>query len=77
MGRRALEFPSDLVYCGNGFFLFILESEEARDKIFKSRPYIMGSRGLFLSHWTIDFDPNMEISVAHAWVKLLHLPMIF
>jgi len=37
----------------------------------------MGSRGMLLSHWTIDFDLNMDISVAPVWVRLLHLPVIF
>jgi hypothetical protein len=37
----------------------------------------MGSKGLFLSPWTLDFNPNMEISYAPVWIRLSHLPLIF
>ena len=32
---------------------------------------------MFLTHWTLGFDPDMEISVAPEWVKLPYLPIIF
>ena len=32
---------------------------------------------MFLTHWTLGFDPDMEISVALEWVKLPYLPIIF
>jgi hypothetical protein len=60
-----------------GFFLFLFSSKEERDLIFRLGPYFMGSKGMFLSHWTLDFDPDMEISVAPVWVRLPHLPIIF
>jgi hypothetical protein len=69
--------PCKFIYCGNGFILFIFYSEEERDKIFRSGPYFMSTRGIFLSHWTLDFDQEMEILVAPVWVKLPHLPVIF
>ena len=37
----------------------------------------MGSKEMFLTHWTLGFDPDMEISVAPEWVKLPYLPIIF
>ena len=37
----------------------------------------MGSKGMFLTHWTLGFDQYMEISVAPEWVKLPYLPIIF
>jgi hypothetical protein len=33
-------------------------------------PYLMGSKGMFLSHWTLDFDANIEILVSPVWVRL-------
>ena len=32
---------------------------------------------MFLTHWTLGFDPDMEISIALEWVKLPYLPIIF
>jgi hypothetical protein len=30
----------------------------------------MGSRGLFLAPWTLDFNPEVEITAAPVWVRL-------
>jgi hypothetical protein len=35
----------------------------------------MGSRGLFLAPWTLDFNPGDEITAAPVWVRLPHLPI--
>jgi hypothetical protein len=37
----------------------------------------MGSRGLFLSHWTLTFNPDMEISTTPVWIRLPCLPLLF
>jgi hypothetical protein len=44
--------------------------------IFRSRPYFMASKGLYLSPWTLDFNPKQEIIVAPVWVRLPHLLLI-
>ena len=35
----------------------------------------MGSRGLFLAPWSLDFNPEAEITAAPVWVRLPHLPL--
>jgi hypothetical protein len=37
----------------------------------------MGSRGMYLSPWTLDFNPDQEITAAPIWVRLPLLPLIF
>ena len=34
-----------------------LENKEDKDLIFRSGPYFMGPRGLYLNRWTLSFDP--------------------
>ena len=37
---------------GRGFFAFSFSRKEDRDLVFRSGPYFMGSRGMFLAPWT-------------------------
>ena len=60
---------------GRGFFAFSFSRKEDRDLVFRSGPYFMGSRGLFLAPWTIDFHLGDEITTAPVWVRLPHLPL--
>lgn len=60
---------------GRGFFVFRFSRKEDRDLVFRSGPYFMGSRGLFLAPWTLDFNPGDEITAAPVWVRLPHLPL--
>jgi hypothetical protein len=60
---------------GRGFFVFSFLSKEDCDLVFRSGPYFMGSRGLFLAPWTLDFNPEAEITAAPVWVRLPHLPL--
>jgi hypothetical protein len=60
---------------GRGFFVFGFASKEDCDLVFRSGPYFMGSRGLFLAPWTLDFNPEAEITAAPVWVRLPHLPL--
>jgi hypothetical protein len=60
---------------GRGFFIFSFSRTEDRDLVFRSGPYFMGSRGLFLAPWTLDFNPGAEITAAPVWVRLPHLPL--
>ena len=43
---------------GRVFFVFVFESAEERDLIFRNGPYFMGPLGLYLNKWTPDFDPT-------------------
>ena len=38
--------------------MFVFESTEDRDLIFRNGPYFMGPQGLYLNKWTTDFDPS-------------------
>lgn len=65
----------ELCAVGRGFFVFSFARKDDRDLVFRSGPYFMGSRGLLLAPWTLDFNPEAEITVAPVWVRLPHLPL--
>jgi hypothetical protein len=60
---------------GRGFFIFSFTRKADRDLVFRSGPYFMGSKGMFLAPWTLDFNPGAEITAAPVWVRLPHLPL--
>jgi hypothetical protein len=60
---------------GRVFFVFSFSSKVDCDLVFRSGPYFMGSRGLFLAPWTLGFNPESEITIAPIWVRLPHLPL--
>jgi hypothetical protein len=56
------------------FFKFT--SKEDRDLIFRNGPYFMGTQGMYLNRWTLDFDPAMEVpKEVTVWVRLPNLPI--
>lgn len=72
-----LIFYQDLASCGKGYFTFYFESKDDRDLIFRNRPYLMDSRGIYLNKWTANFDPKLDVpSAVPVWVRLPHLPCI-
>jgi hypothetical protein len=40
------------------FFLFLFENKEDRDLTFRNGSYFMGSRGMYMNKWTLDFIPK-------------------
>lgn len=51
------------------------ELKEDRDDIFHNGPYIMDSWGMYLNHWNLDFDLEVDIpSTIFVWVNLPHFP---
>ena len=61
-------------FCGKGFYTFLFENKEDKDLIFRSGPYFMGPRGLYLNQWTLSFDPEKDVPlVVSVWVRLPHL----
>jgi hypothetical protein len=46
---------------GRGFFAFLFEEKSDRDLIFRSNPYFMGSRGMYLNSLTPYFIPENGI----------------
>lgn len=36
----------------------------------------MSSKGMYLSLWTLHFNPEQEITTTPVWVRLTHLPLI-
>ena len=36
-------------FCGKGFYTFLFENKEDKDLIFRSGPYFMGPRGLYIN----------------------------
>jgi hypothetical protein len=37
----------------------------------------MGSEGMCLSPWNLDFNTEKKITISPMWVRLPHLPLIF
>ena len=64
-----------LFAAGRGYFVFLFLNKEECDLVFRSGPFFMGSRGLFLAPWTLGFNPETKITVAPVWVRLPHLPL--
>jgi hypothetical protein len=63
-------------FCGKGFFAFLFEKNEDRDLIFRSRPYFMGARGMYLNKLTPYFSPENGIpSAVPVRVRLPFLPL--
>ena len=59
-----------------GFFVFVFESAEDRDLIFRNGPYFMGPQGLYLNKWTPDFDPSQDVPYAiPVWLRLPFIPL--
>lgn len=59
-------------FCGRGYFVFLFEKKEDRDLIFRSRPYFMGSRGMYLNRWSMAFDPVTTLfCMSVHWCKRL------
>lgn len=57
--------------CGRGFFTFLFKLKEDKDLIFKTKPYFLGARGIYLNKWTPDFIPeNNVLSTVPMWVQL-------
>jgi hypothetical protein len=73
--KPLIKGTTSLFAVGRVFFVFSFLTKEDCDLVFRSGPYFMGSRGLFLAPWTIDFNPEVEITAAHVWVRLPHLPL--
>ena len=63
-------------FYGKGYFVFLFKNNDDRDLIFRSGPYFMGPRGLYLNHWTLSFDPKKDVpSAVSVWVHLPHIPL--
>ena len=57
--------------------MFLFSNKEGRDLIFRSGPYFMGSKGMYLAPWYLDFNPEDEMTPTPVWVRLPHFPLIF
>jgi hypothetical protein len=74
--RKLIQGQMSATFCGKGFFAFLFEKKEDRDLIFRSDPYFMGARGMYLNKWTPDFSPENDIpSAVPVWVRLPFLPL--
>jgi hypothetical protein len=73
--KSLIQGEVSLCAVGRGFFVFSFTKAKDRDLVFRSGPYFMGARGLFLAPWTLDFNPGDEITAVPVWVRLPHLPL--
>ena len=51
-------------FVGKGFYVFVFESLDDKNLIFRNSPYFMGPQGLYLNKWTPDFDPAQDVPSA-------------
>jgi len=68
--KSLLQGEVSLCAVGRGFFVFSFTRTKDRDLVFRSRPYFMGARGLFLAPWTLDFNPGAEITAGSSLASL-------
>lgn len=74
--RKLIQGQMSAAFCGKGFFAFLFEKKEDTDLIFRSGPYFMGARGMYLNKCTLDFSPENDIpSAVPVWVRLPFLPL--
>jgi len=74
--RPRINHEVNCVSLGRGYFLFDFASKRDRDLIFRNGPYFMGPKGLYLTRWTPDFDPALDVPKAvPVWVRLPNLPV--
>jgi hypothetical protein len=53
-----------------------LKQKKDRDLIFRSEPYFLGTRGMHLNKWTLDFSSENDVpSAVSVWVCLPHFPL--
>jgi hypothetical protein len=77
-GKPLIKGHLSHTFCGKGFFAFLFEMKEDMDLVFKSGPYFMGSRGLYLNRWTSEFYLENGIpTVMLVWVRLPFLSLHF
>jgi hypothetical protein len=63
-------------FCSKGFFVFLFGKKEDKNLIFRSGPYLMGYRGMYLNKWTPYLIPKNDIpSTVLVWVRLPLLPV--
>ena len=48
-------------FVGKGYFVFVFESKQDKELIFRNGPYFMGPQGLHLNKWSPDFDPSQDV----------------
>jgi len=63
-------------FCGKGFYVFLFENKANKDLVFRNGPYFMGTKGMYLNQWTLDFSQENDIPcVVPVWVRLPFLPL--
>jgi hypothetical protein len=61
---------------GRGFYIFEFISKDDKDLIFRNGSYFMGTQGLYLNRWTLDFDLAVEVpKEVSVWERLPNLPI--
>ena len=54
----------------------MFKNKEDKDLIFRSDPYFMVPRGLYLNQRSLSFDPERDVpSIVPLWVRLPYLPL--
>ena len=60
---------------GNGLFTFRFKLREVRDVIFHNGPYFLGSCGMYLNKWTLEFNLDEDVpTTISVGVKFPRLP---
>jgi hypothetical protein len=59
--KKMIKGQLSTTFCGKGLYVFLFENKADRDLIFRNGPYFMGSRGMYLNKWTLDFSAENDI----------------
>jgi hypothetical protein len=74
--KKNIQGQMSYVLCGKGLFVFLFENKVDIDLIFKSGPYFMSLRGMYLNKWIPEFSPKNGIpSTIPVWVCFPFLPL--
>jgi hypothetical protein len=74
--KKTIKAQLSTAFCGKGFYVFRFENKAYQDLIFRNGPYFMGTRGMYLNKWTLEFSLEKDIpSDVPVWVRPPFLPL--
>lgn len=62
-------------FCSKGYFIVLFDNPKHYEHALEEGPWFMGTTGLFLTPWFLDFDPaSAVITKAPVWIRLPNFP---
>lgn len=64
-----------IYFCSKGYFIVLFDNNKHYEKALAEGPWFMGTAGLFLTPWFLDFDlATAVITKTPVWIRLPNLP---